>query len=316
MPLLYKYLAPDISQDGKRLLPAPLRTMTLKASDPRLFNDPFEVRPCFDQARHDHFAQTNEALHAIVGVKHSLLGSQSMVGLPTEDIVGLDDELNERFRSELGRRFRVLCLSRTRSNVLMWGHYTNSYRGFVIGVDTDHPDFPKGAKQAGFNIAYSPDRSRTRLPLAFYRSPTVELWDVTGQMVNHPEQPVETDGGLVIPFREYRRQVEDAFMTALTTKAQDWAYEQETRFVFAMPVHRDQLTWQNDVALVPLPPKALREIIVGFRADPGHVRALVDLYRDGKLGNPHLFSSRCHPHQYEVQTDLTDPEALLDAFGS
>lgn len=316
MPLLYKYLAPDTSPDGKRLLPAPLRTMTLKASDPSLFNDPFEVRPYFDQARLNHFAQTHETFHASVGVQHSLVEGQSILGFPTEDVVGLADDLNERFRNELARRFRVLCLTRTKSNILMWGHYTNSYQGLVIGIDTDHTDFPKGQKPAGFDIAYSPDRSRTRLPLAFYRNPTVELWDAMGRIVNPPDQPVETDGGLVIPFREYRRQLEGALITALSTKAQDWSYEEETRFVYDTLAHRDQLIWRDDLALISIPPESLREIIIGFRTHPDHVRALIQLYRQGKLGNPQLFSSSCHPFLYQVQTHETDAEYLLETLGS
>lgn len=315
MPLLYKYLAPGTSPQGEPLLPTPLREMTLLASNPCSFNDPFEVRPYFDQERHDHFAQTHESFYqAAIGIKHSLLANRSMVGLPTENAVGFGEELNKRFRDELGRRFRVLCLSRTNKNVLMWGHYTRSYGGLVIGVDSDHPAFPKGLKPEGFDIQYCFERTRTKLPLAFYQSPGVEEYDLRGNIVNSPDQLVISDGGLAIPFREYRRQVEEATITALTTKAEDWRYEQEVRFLYELPGHRSQLVLKGDLALVPIPPDALREIIVGFRANARMVADLVQLFRNGKLGKPKLLYSTCHPNRYEVQAHETDDKYLLDYF--
>jgi hypothetical protein len=316
MPLLYKYLAPGTGPKGEPLLPAPLRTMTLLASNPCSFNDPFEVRPCFDQERHDHFAQSHETFYSKLGIKHSLMGNRSMVGIPTENVVGFGERLNKRFRDELGKRFRVLCLSRTSSSVLMWGHYTSSHSGVVLGVDTDHPAFPKGLKPEGFDIQYCPERTRTKLPLAFYQGPSVEMYDPSGNIVNSPHQLVENDGGLLIPFREYRRRVEEATVTALTTKAEDWHYEREVRFIFELPRHHGQLVVKDGLSLVPIPPDALREIIVGFRAGARMVGELVRLFRNGKIGKPKLLYSTCHPNRYEVQAHEADDQYLLDYFES
>src|SRR5215831_16841922 len=107
--ILYKYLDPC----GIKVL----QTMTLRASDPSSFNDPFEVRPAFDQERHDYFAKTHEAFHAQLGTEHSLLGNQTMVELPAEDAIDFGEHLNRRFRHDLSKRFRVLCLSRDAANV-------------------------------------------------------------------------------------------------------------------------------------------------------------------------------------------------------
>src|SRR5438105_13101068 len=114
MPLLYKYLALD-HEAGQDVLPKALRTMTLLASNPCLFNDPFEVRPYFDQEAHDHFAKSHESFYQqVLGIKHSLIAGGSMVGVPTENAVGFGEHLQKRFRDELARRYRVLCLSKTR----------------------------------------------------------------------------------------------------------------------------------------------------------------------------------------------------------
>jgi hypothetical protein len=315
MALLYQYIAPGSPLTGAPSLPPQLSDMTLLAADPCSFNDPFEVRPYFDQERHDYFAKSHESFYeAAIGIKHSLLSGRSMAGIPTENAVGFGENLNKRFRDELGKKFRVLCLSRTPSNFLMWGHYTHSYHGFVIGIDTDHPALPKGLKPDGFPITYSDDRSRKKLPLAFYQSPSLETYDLHGNIVNPPDQPIQSDAGLFIPFKEYRRQFEEAMLTALTTKAQDWHYEQEVRFIYDLSKHQGQLLAKDARHLVPIPPDALKEVIVGFRAGADQVTELVRLYRAGSIGKPKLYYSACHPHRYEVQAHEATDKYLLDYF--
>jgi len=315
MPVLYKYVGPGGSADNPAQLPPQFLNMSLLASDPRSFNDPFEVRPYFDQECHDHFARTHESMYErALGLKHSLIAGRSMVGIPTENAVGFGEHLNKQFRDQLGKQFRILCLSRTRASVLMWGHYTHSYRGFAIGIDTDHVDFPKGLKLDGFDVQYSPDRSRTKLPLAFYQSPSVESYDLRGNIANLPDEPVISNGGLVIPFKEYRRQVEEAMLTALTSKAQDWKYEQEVRFIYDLPQHKRQLAANGGRHFARIPTAALKEIIVGFNATFAQVQELVALYRSGKIGNPQLFYTTCHPNLYEVQAHQATDNYLLDYF--
>jgi hypothetical protein len=315
MPLLYKYLSPDNSRDGTPLPLLILQTMRLSATDPRSFNDPFEVRPWFDQERHDHAARTQESFHEqMLGIKHSLIKGRSMAGIPTENASGFGEGFNKRFRDDIGRKFRVLCLSKNPKSVLMWGHYTRSHAGIVIGIDTDTPGFHQGLKPGGFEVRYSTDRSETKLPLAFYQSPHVETFDVFGNILNRPDEEVVSDGGLVIPFREYRRRIEEAGITALTTKAQDWHYEREIRFIYDLSQQSGQLVCENGRHLVAIPFDGLREIIIGFRTDVRLVREIVRLYREGKIGKPKLFFAECHPHCYEVQPHETNDQYLLDYF--
>jgi hypothetical protein len=314
MALLYKYLSPK-TEDETPLPELILRTMRLSATDPRLFNDPFEVRPWFDQERHDHAARTQESFHEkMLGIKHSLIAGRSMAGIPTEDASGFGEKYNKQFRDDIGRKFRVLCLSQNPKSVLMWAHYTRSHAGIIIGIESNTPGFHQGLKPAGFSVGYSTDRSKTKLPLAFYQSPSVETVDFHGNIVNHPDEEVMSDGGLVISFREYRRQVEMACITALTTKAQDWHYEQEVRFIYDLSQHSNQLVVENGRHLVSIPSEALQEVIVGFRADVKLVQEIVRLYRDGKIGKPKLFYSECHPNLYEVQPKETNDKYLLDYF--
>ena len=292
-----------------------LRTQSFLASDPRTFNDPFEVRPYFDQERHDYFAAGHEAFHgAVLGARDSLVKGRSMVGMPVENVVGFGDTLNRRFRDAIGQRFRVLCLSANRKSTIMWGHYTHTYRGAVIGVDVDNRDFLKGLRDEGFAMTYSQDRSVTKLPLAFYQFPPVELYDGrTGRVANDPMQPVAS-GGVTIFFYQYQQQLEDAYLRALSTKAEGWQYEQEVRFIYELPTHSDQLRQDGGLSLISIPSSAIKEIIVGFSASLPMVEQLVNLHRQGLFGDAQLHYTTCHPHLFEVQAHETDAKYLLDYF--
>src|SRR5208282_1107511 len=130
--------------------------MTLFASDPATFNDPFEVRPAFDQERHDFYANGHETFYAKrTGFKNSLLGNRSMVGIPVENAVGFGENINKQFREELSRKYRVLSLCQNPHNTLMWGHYTKSkegvaHAGLVLGINVSCREFPSGIKADGY----------------------------------------------------------------------------------------------------------------------------------------------------------------------
>jgi hypothetical protein len=309
--IFYKYLPPG---DDKEPVPIVLRTQTFLASDARDFNDPFEVRPYFDQERHDYYAGGHEDFYGrAVGARHSLLKNRSMVGIPVENVVGFGDTLNRKFRDAIGKRFRVLCLSGNPKSPIMWGHYTHIYRGAVIGIDVDDPAFAKGLRMEGYGITYSEDRSVTKLPLAFYKMPAVERFDITGRLVNDPMQPID-NGPVTIFFYQYLEMLEEAYIRALTTKAQGWIYENEIRFIYDLTEHTGQLRKLGERWLVPIPPSAIREIIIGDNASIPMVDGIVDLHRKGACGDAKLLYTACHPHRFEVQAHETGSEYLLDYF--
>lgn len=285
--------------------------MRLIAANPCGFNDPFEIRPWYDQERHDHAERTQEDFHSRFWGREQ---SRGLIGYPAELAAGFADHRHKRFRDEISRRFRVLCLSRTCGSVLMWSHYTRSHTGIVLGIETSADGFRAGLQGNGFDVDYRPDRSRIRLPLAYYQSPAVEHYDMRGHVINNPNEDVLSDAGLVIPFSEYRRQLECARIKSLTTKAEDWSYEKETRFIYDLPVQSDHLLVENERHFVSIPPTALREIIIGFRADVRLVERIVQLYREGRLGSPTLSYSECHPSRYEVLSHEADDQYLLDFF--
>lgn len=311
MAILYKYIEPTIGPGNKPKPILVLESLRLIAANPCSFNDPFEVRPWYDQERHDHAERTNNDFHNHFWGREA---SSGLVGYPADLAADSAEHYHKRFRYEIGGRFRVLCLSRSASSVLMWSHYTNKHSGIVVGIETSDQDFRTGSKAEGYEVGYKPDRSKIRLPLAYYQKPSVERYDLAGNILNKTNEDVVSDAGLLIPFGLYRRQLEDAYMTALTTKAEDWRYEQESRFIYDLQTNSKHLVHENRCHFVSVPDSAISEIIIGFRSDFTLVQEIVNLYKDGRIGSPKLSYSECHPSRYEVLAHEADANYLLDYF--
>lgn len=314
MAILYKFIDDLIV----------LQNMTLLASDPAGFNDPFEVRPCYDQETHEHFCQGSEDLHHWTGsAGHALIADAAMASFPAETVFGLPDKLNKRFREDLSKKYRALCLSSSAESVLMWGHYGRlkggkPYSGVVVGIDTNHPDFPTGIRAEGFPIDYDAPRSSNRLPLAYYNSPGVERWGEARngrwEMLNKANELVSSNAGLAIPFSLYWQQLQETFLKALTMKAKCWEYEAEIRFLYDLEKHARTLRRNGGRDLIDIPRDALKEVILGPQATGATAQSVVDFFRDGRLGQPELYFSDCHPFEYKVRKAPMDANGILSHY--
>ncbi|MBA3571840.1 MAG: DUF2971 domain-containing protein [Pyrinomonadaceae bacterium] len=140
------------------------------------------------------------------------------------------EQLSPAIDGFLNMSVGILCLSEVNDSLLMWSHYTDSHRGFVVGFDSENSFFShKRTDQDEFGflrrVEYTPER------------PQVVLSDTSsGQWFQ--------------------------------TKAEHWAYEREWRIlrVLAEAGYRvDRLPFP--ICLFDYPPEAVREIIVGMRSD-------------------------------------------------
>lgn len=225
--VLFKYLP------GSRL--DVLENNAIRFTQPNLFNDAFDCRPYFrnlpaqprgwwdatdvwmDDEPFSFAAYMETCVQANNGISPQLRG----------------DDLRQFLLGSLGSVVGVLSLSEVPSNHLMWGHYADSHRGFVLGFDTCSSFFRCGDRtteptQDGFfPVRYADERPRRRS----YR-------DVTAA---------------------------DAFFT----KSVDWSYEREWRqwrLVRSADVTIDSPSEQSDeeVALFEFPREAVRFVLLGM----------------------------------------------------
>lgn len=143
--ILYKYLTNErLSFFENRLL---------RFTQPSCFNDPFEFLPVedfltkgfddfvFKKYLHSKkfYDSLNEAGLTLTKESHLIKMKKEML----EFTSGLQNSMIGTY-DNLG----IFCLSANWNNVLMWSHYADNHKGFVIGFDTDHPYF----KYSKFNL--------------------------------------------------------------------------------------------------------------------------------------------------------------------
>ena len=145
--VLYKYF-PKVRVDV-------LNNLKIRFTPPKQFNDPFEFLPRIED--HDVARLTEASSKEMTIVLQSLLLDYGELIPPdiriTKDKTTVTDEnieflrrtlenadhhLIERLRNSLDKAIGVLSLSASKSNPLMWSHYSENHTGFVVGFRTEN----------------------------------------------------------------------------------------------------------------------------------------------------------------------------------
>ncbi len=204
-------------------------------------NDPFETHPCFTEFRKSFEDRARRLVKSVESKfdAHSIVAGSIMIPKTVRDGVA-------QFQRDLAEEYPMLSLTRKRNNLLMWSHYADSHRGFVIGFDSDNPFFHR-------------ERPRTMTPLD----------EVTYSDKRPVMPPIEKS----IPENVY-----EIFLT----KSEEWAYEEELR-MFAQPgtansVEKDSRGF--DIYLFDLPPEVFVEIIFGLLMSPSVKHEIAAIVED------------------------------------
>lgn len=158
----------------------------------------------------------------------------------------------------------VLSLSRTNSSLLMWAHYTDSHRGFVIGLDDTHPFFHGE--------------------------------DFFGNLV-HPKNVIYSSNRYITNIETL-----DAYQQMLCHKSIEWSYEEEVRIfrIFGKDFNSFEMHKKDQIHLFHLPPECIKEIYIGANASAElrkNIRKVVNLR---KL-NVRIFDATISNEKYEIQ---------------
>jgi hypothetical protein len=121
MPILYKYLPSeriDILTSGFLML-----------TRPRLFNDPFELRPHYESIDELQLPVVPNATAAqLEWIKKEQQIINEKVLPPSAKATILDNAT---------QTIVVLSLAENRESLLMWAHYADGHTGFLIGFDSE-----------------------------------------------------------------------------------------------------------------------------------------------------------------------------------
>lgn len=146
--LVYKYVVPeriDVIENG-----------CIRFTQAAALNDPFEVYPCFKVFKESLKERSRSVLKT---VEDHFNARQVVIG--SIMIPKLAQDKTKQLQCDLSTQYSMLSLTEKRNNLLMWSHYTDAHRGFVIGFDADHSFF-HGEKPRGMTslskVNYSKER--------------------------------------------------------------------------------------------------------------------------------------------------------------
>lgn len=238
--MLYKYLSPERIDV--------LQNLKIRFTQPCGLNDPFEsallVRTDAFQEYEKalerdaaNFAPTSEEDRRLLEeAKAELLEHAKQAMAPHAVGRELADYLN--------RSQGVLSLSRTNDSLLMWAHYCNSHRGYVLGLDDTHPWICQknglGESTLPHNVVYTSRRIAVQ------------------------------------------RDDKDLYDRLLCYKSLEWAYEQEVRIFRTFGSHHNENDI-NKVHLFDIPKECIKEIYIGANANSSLFNAIFDAIFRNKM---------------------------------
>jgi len=237
--ILYYYL--PVSEILMKMLTNPY----IWFSDPKFFNDPFELPDVFEKSwkpaeEWKDFEYAYKTLSNKLDILKGFKSAQdAFIALKFKKQDILEKVLSLKINSleKTVNNSRLACFSRYFDNILMWSHYSNKHTGVVIGYNYQSVQ-DCGGKIAGSDVDYRIHPNKLR----------------TGEYAGEIHEILES---------EYSTR-------KLFTKHPSWAYEQEYRL----------LTTESNGGRFSIPKKCICELYLGCNIDEDIKNALLNIVND------------------------------------
>jgi hypothetical protein len=204
-----------------------LENGTLRFTQPDQLNDPLESHPNFNELIEDIKKRNTTGLNSTTASKIS----NAIEETAPHVIASLLRDLNIGF----------LSLTNIPDNELMWSHYADSHKGFVLGFDGDHQFFKRDNP-----------RKITGLRPVKYSSTRI----------------IPPDAGFV---------PSDLAEVLFFTKSTDWSYEEEVRVMADLANADIKPTTLDGMYFFKFPPEALLQVIFGIKTPESVKQAVLKL---------------------------------------
>jgi hypothetical protein len=263
--MLFKYL-PSTRIDV-------IENLLIRFSQIKSLNDPFESRPLVESLE-----IKISLINAIATGLKSGIKDQNLANFTDQFIDTIDSTIHNHYLSPqaLGKQFinkleniGILSLSRTETSLLMWSHYAENGKGFVLGLDTESTFFRKHQGiEKSIPVVYSKKR---------------KIFDITNHNTNNLEN----------------------ITNIFCRKPFEWAYEEEERyFRYLCTDNGDIDTKEKDVFgenifLTRIPADTIKKIFIGYNTSEEDKEIVFEAIKINKIDCKTYQSAICEK-EYKV----------------
>ncbi|WEF10318.1 DUF2971 domain-containing protein [Pectobacterium actinidiae] len=179
-------------------------------------------------------------------------------------IINSANQVYENFNKVFVSFTRVLCLSEKNDNLLMWGHYADSHRGFVLEFDVNHSFFSQRRTQKD-DFGY--------LRKVNYKKDIDILDPVSGNLSHH-----------------------------FLSKSQDWEYESEWRMLLPENQANKKIEHSGLVFdLFSFPACMIKSVILGCKSTNEFEKSIRTVLKDDEeYSHVRLFKYHRSNERYEL----------------
>lgn len=219
----------------------------VRFTQPSEFNDPFECCPTYVNYDHPDYIEQRMAdfvfpifldykkQHPEITFQEFKVKYEKLYNEDREMMLQASREAleltQENVPKQLDRKYGLFCLSENWDNILMWSHYSNEHKGFVVGFESEHPFFSHHDEDNG---------------------------EITIQEIEYSTKRAELD--LIEKYRGDSKDKEILFR-----KSPHWMYEKEWRKIKNLE-NADSTISQSKVYLFKTPSDSVKEIVFGMRS--------------------------------------------------
>lgn len=290
---LYKYFAPARS--------GILDNWLIRFTQPGSLNDPFEMKPHisgfgtpeeelavatgrWEEHARERYAELVERYGNRVSFADFRAGIEKdravMIQKAVAKIPNHHAEMASRINKLINDSVGVLSLCSYPYSLLMWPHYADSHRGFVVEFDTSSPFFSQERPPEHVNaseeeaIQFAEEYGRLRAVTYSSERPSVAATKLSFNL--------------------------------LLTKGLDWEYEDEWRMLMPLQ-YADKKEASDDlgypVCLFKIPPRAITKVIVGCAADPELLARAVSIRDRVDTQHVAIKKARVDERQFQLHFD-------------
>lgn len=251
-----------ISQNSEKfieIITSILKNNTLKVTNPKDFNDPFDCNiPHIEQGLDNLLLNIIKKEFRGRLYKKKLKTKEFKMHIEElrEEVVRATNELHDLWDDSISK-FKVISFSSKDDNILMWSHYANYHQGLVLGFKKLEKTFFKDAKRVNYN--YKQESKRFIFNYIIKKAINIK----------NNQDMMDKESERIIPH----------LFNYFYIKKEDWKYENEWRIVFqADDVRISQ--YQEKIEIVNFEQETLSEIIFGYKMDNKQKKEIIKIIKN------------------------------------